>query len=89
MLLFGDDCRRRVSFCAFAKAHFKIRTWGDTAYQNDHSGHFDRANIRDRTARLRRGFDMRNKIAKKENGCLSIRFLFLVTRTGIEPMLQP
>ena len=19
----GDDCRRRVSFCAFAKAHFK------------------------------------------------------------------
>ena len=49
MLLFGDDSRRRVSFCSFAKALFKIPTFGDTACENNRSGCFHFANIRDRT----------------------------------------
>ena len=44
----------------------------------------------DEPNRLRRGLDFAKQIGKKEKSeLISSDFSFLVTRTGIEPMLQP
>ncbi len=68
---------------------FKTRTLGDTAHENNRSGCFLFANIRERPHGYRRGFGLRNKIIKTKKQTPQHLLFVLVTRTGIEPMLQP